>query len=372
MDGYSPQAMLSRCIEDYGWDVTKCNLASERANMMAGLYDNEDLWDYVSMVAFAEHYVVVPTPTTNNEDDKDIFFTKPYETFQRYRDRQPQHLPIFGGVVMSHWEACDESERDETLASYAQRGIDYVRLECNFGSIDDIGEGGASRLLDDPRLRARFRGLAGLARRCQEREMVPLVLLQVPWRENRREGEESSSLDHFEKAIEALALEMKDAGVISKKLLLETRPPVGMSARDERALTNAERITLGIEIGRNMFAAIRNSFEGGTIPGFCVAGGSTKGENPTAMEDDTQNAVRQGMRSSATESSWGYPFCFWEMGAKLMLQPEVGRLWWGDGNGIEDGIAQGGGENDAASELFCRNAKGLAEEIAAGISIEGA
>ena len=43
-----------------------------------------------------------------------------------------------------------------------------------------------------------------------------------------------------------------------------------------------------------------------------------------AMEDDTQDAVRQGIRKGA-RTKWGYDICFWEMGAKLMLQPEVGQ-----------------------------------------------
>ena len=102
-----------------------------------------------------------------------------------------------------------------------------------------------------------------------------------------------------------------------------------------------------------MFELIRTAFAGEMIPGFCVAGGSTKGSFPTAMEDDTQNAVRQGIRRRARER-WGYEFCFWEMGAKLMLQPKVGRLW-----------GHTGVERDAARELFRLNARDLAEEIVA-------
>ena len=69
------------------------------------------------------------------------------------------------------------------------------------------------------------------------------------------------------------------------------------------------------------------------------------------MEDDTQNAVRQGMRQCARRR-WGFDVCFWEMGAKLMLQPKVGRLW---------GHTQA--ERDAARELFRVNAEDMAEEI---------
>ena len=73
------------------------------------------------------------------------------------------------------------------------------------------------------------------------------------------------------------------------------------------------------------------------------------------MEDDCQHAVRQGMRQCA-RVKWGYDLCFWEMGAKLMLQPEVGRLWGDDRRGGPD----------AACELFRANAEGLADEIKAG------
>jgi len=74
------------------------------------------------------------------------------------------------------------------------------------------------------------------------------------------------------------------------------------------------------------------------------------------MQDDTQDAVRQGIRSKAAEE-WGYDLCFWEMGAKLMLQPKVGRLWRHNG--------QAG--RDAARELFCVNARDMADEIKAGL-----
>ena len=85
-----------------------------------------------------------------------------------------------------------------------------------------------------------------------------------------------------------------------------------------------------------------------------MAGGSTKGDLPQAMEDDTQHAVRQGLRQRAREH-WGYDLCFWEMGAKLMLQPKVGRLW----------ASQTRAGRDAARELFVVNAEDLADEISA-------
>ena len=100
-----------------------------------------------------------------------------------------------------------------------------------------------------------------------------------------------------------------------------------------------------------MFEVMQEAFDGTTIAGFCVAGGSTKGDLPPAMEDDTQHAVRQGIRHRARER-WGYDVCFWEMGAKLMLQPKVGRLW---------GHTQA--ERDAARELFRLNAEDMAREV---------
>ena len=69
------------------------------------------------------------------------------------------------------------------------------------------------------------------------------------------------------------------------------------------------------------------------------------------MEDDTQNAVRQGIRYLAREY-WDYDFCFWEMGAKRMLQPQVGRLW-----------RKGDGGRNVARRLFCVNAQDMADEI---------
>ena len=107
-----------------------------------------------------------------------------------------------------------------------------------------------------------------------------------------------------------------------------------------------------------MFEVIQQAF-GDTIAGFCVAGGSTKGDIPLAMEDDTQNAVRQGIRQGA-QAQWSYDVCFWEMGAKLMLQPKVGRLW---------GHTQV--ERNAARELFRVNANDMAEEIATPLAYSG-
>ena len=175
--------------------------------------------------------------------------------------------------------------------------------------------------------------------------MVPLVLIQVPWREPR------VSNDYFRQAVNSFAAALKNARVESKRLLLETRPPIGVSAREEKGSRVNTRQSLGLQTGRMMFETIKEAFGGDTIAGFCVAGGSTKGGLPTAMEDDTQNAVRQGMRQCARQQ-WGYDVCFWEMGAKLMLQPKVGRLW---------GKSQSG--RDAARELFRVNAEDMADEI---------
>jgi len=344
MDGYSKQSMIERCIEDYKWERTFSSpdsFASERADMMSHLYDNEQLWKYVSMVAFAEHYVLT-------DDDGEEETVKPFNTFQAHKHSQPPEEPIFSGVVLSDWQSYDEDGIDEKLAVFKKKGIDYVRLECNLGSADDIG--GAAQLADKPMFRARFGMLAEAAKRCQTQEMVPVVLIQVPWREP---GDDSN--EYFEQAIQSFADALKDATVESKRVVLETRPPIGVSAQEEKGLPMTTRISLGLETGRKMFEVIEEAFHGDTIAGFCVAGGSTKGDLPTAMEDDTQNGVRQGMRNCA-QQRWGYEACFWEMGAKLMLQPKVGRLW---------GNTQSG--RDAARELFRVNAEDMADEIKAGV-----
>jgi len=353
MDGYSRQSMAERCREDYKWEKKfgrDCNdFASQRADMMSHLFnDNERLWKHVSMVAFAEHYVL----DGDGGDEGETLTTKPFDTFhkQKQSQQQPRNDPIFGGVVLSDWQKLsgERSSIEQKLADFREKGIDYVRLECNFGSADDIG--GAAQLGNNPLFGARFDLLAEAAKECQKREMVPLVLIQVPWRET---GGDSN--DYFKQAIKCFANALRDARVESKQVILETRPPIGVSTREERGLAGTMRISLGLETGRRMFDAIEEAFDGDTVAGFCVAGGSTKGDVPTAMEDDTQNAVRQGMRQLA-RVRWGYDLCFWEMGAKLMLQPKVGRLW---------GNAQVG--RDAARELFCVNAEDLADEIKDGI-----
>ena len=177
--------------------------------------------------------------------------------------------------------------------------------------------------------------------------MVPLALLQLPWRE-------IDSIDYFHQAMNSLASELHNAEVNCEQLILETRPPIGISALLEEGMNGTARQELGFQTGKTMFQAIHEAFfqeYNTTIAGFCVAGGSTKGEFPTAMQDDTQNAVRQGIRLCALEE-WGYDLCFWEMGAKLMLQPEVGRLW-----------GQQGGGRDAARDMFGLNARNMADEI---------
>ena len=132
--------------------------------------------------------------------------------------------------------------------------------------------------------------------------MVPLILLQLPWREM------NAINDYFNQAMKSLASELQNAGVKCEQLILETRPPIGMSVQLEEGISDkanqelgfqAGRQELGFQTGEFMFEAIHTAFSkeyNTTLAGFCVAGGSTKGEYPTAMQDDTQNAVRQGIR----------------------------------------------------------------------------
>ena len=77
------------------------------------------------------------------------------------------------GASSSRIHASRKSSAKSQLAAFRDRGIDYVRLDCNFGAADTIG--GASQLTHDPR----FGRLAAAAKACQEQQMVPLVLLQV-------------------------------------------------------------------------------------------------------------------------------------------------------------------------------------------------
>lgn len=336
MDGYSEQSMEERCRQDYNWEniFSLDAFASERAAMMSHLYGNEQLWEHVCMVAFAEHYVF------GNDGN---LTSKPYHMFMR----QKHTRPIFGGVVFQNWQSCNDDGIERKLSAFKEKGIDYVRLECNLGSADDIG--GPAQLTDNPLFHERFDRLAKAAKDCQNQGMVPLVLLQMPWREP------DDSYQYFDKAVKAFAGALKNARVEPKRLLFETRPPIGMSAREETGLKSTTRTLLGLEIGQKMFSTIDQAFDGDTIAGFCVAGGSTKGDDPTAMQDDTQNAVRQGMRQCA-KRQWGYDLCFWEMGAKLMLQPKVGQLWKNNQSG-----------RDAARELFLVNAEDMADEIKAEI-----
>lgn len=318
MDGYSKDAMIERCIEDYGWKD-----ASGRVDMMVHLYHSKELWKYTSMVAFAEHYIV-------EEENR-----KPFDTFQVQKQIQAEGEElIFSGVVFREWE-----DSTEKLVVFKEQEIDYVRLECNLQDVTT-----PSRLADDPRLIR----LAQVSKECQELEMVPLILLQVPWREA---GDISK--DSFSYVVKGLRRAFGNANVESKRVMLETRPPIGVSAQEEKELGEKARIALGFETGAFMFQDLEDGFGADKIAGFCVAGGSTKGQFPTAMEDDTQNAVRQGMRHQA-KKQWGYDLCFWEMGAKLMLQPKVGQLWRQK-------------KYDASRELFCKNAQALAEEIRATI-----
>lgn len=336
MDGYSTQAMRERCEQDYKW-VKKFSpnaFLAERADMMSHLYDNEKLWTHVSMVGFAEHYVL----------DADDNIAKPFDTFQRQQQAQPPEKPIFSGVVLAGWQSMDAGALETKLCAFKEAGVDYIRLECNLGTASEIG--GPSQLVDDPRLAAKFGDLAEVARSCQAQELVPLILLQVPWREPGR-----AASDYFRVAVEAFANAARDARVVSRRVLFETRPPMALSAQEERGLGGTARASLGLATGQEMFEVIERAFDGDAIAGFCVAGGSTKGDLPQAMEDDTQNGVRQGFRQRARRQ-WGYEACFWEMGAKLMLQPKVGRLW---------GPTQA--ERDAAREMFRVNAEDMADDV---------
>ena len=346
MDSYSVQAMIQRCQEDYQWTAdfeSNKSLLSERAEMMSHLYDNEPLWEHTSMVAFADHYIV-----DDPDSDSSSISRKPYETFLKHKKMMPQEQPIFGGVVMRDWETPNDDQGiQQTLSTFQKNDIDYIRLECNLGTEQDIGK--PEKVASNLAIRDRLQCLANVARACQDQEMVPVILLQFPWRDS------DISLPYFEHVVMAFATALQTEGVDPEKIMFETRPPIGMTAQEERGLSGAERISLGLEIGETMFEIMMKAFADHPIAGFCVAGGSTKGAMPTAMEDDTQNAVRQGTRMSARQA-WGYDLCFWEMGAKLMLQPKVGRLW----NHNKSGPASG---CDAARELFCLNAKDLADEI---------
>lgn len=328
MDGYSSQAMLQRCREDYFWNNDDDDeiLLQKRAQMMVDLYDHEPLWTHVCMVAFAEHYVLGGGVES-----------QPFRTFYKHQLLQSEESPIFGGVVYRDWQ----EESNIKLSIFQKIGVDYVRLECNFGTAEDIGS--PENLSKTPK----FEQLANVAKTCQSLELVPLILIQVPWKESRK-GDENVSLEYYDTAIQCLAKAFEDANVESNRILLETRPPMGVSVPEERNLSAAQRVQLGLETGQAMFQTLQSAFSEKPIAGFCVAGGSTKGAVPTAMEDDTQNAVRQGMRECARET-WNYDACFWEMGAKLLLQPEVGQLW--------------ADNPKAARDLFCSNAQALAKEI---------
>ena len=146
--------------------------------------------------------------------------------------------PIFSGVVLTQATVDAGLEAVEhKVAAFRQRGADYIRLECNLGSAREIGE--PAQLVDNVRCSARLRRLAEVARVCQRQSMVPLILLQVPWREP---GEDSSV--YFRQVVEALASAARDAKVDSKRVLLETRPPLPFSAQEERGLAATARTSL--------------------------------------------------------------------------------------------------------------------------------
>jgi hypothetical protein len=358
MDGYSRASMAERCRDDYHWTTTTTiattttttdeKIQEHRASMMSHLYDCEDLWKHVSMVAFAEHYVL--TDAKQKQSSRQRLLSKPFETFRLQQASRPSDEPIFGGVVYSDWEQQQQQQQqqhdsniEEKLAHFSQRGIHYIRLECNLGSIKEIGE--PSEIGKNKKILHRLSRLARAAKACQQSKLVPVVLLQMPWRE------QGVSTDYFRQACKSFVSALTTETVDPRKLVFETRPPVGLSARAEAALSEPERIALGWDTGKTMFEVFEEllNTESSPFAGYCVAGGSTKGAIPTAMQDDTQNAVRQGLREASRER-WGHEFCFWEMGAKLMLQPQVGRLW-------------GEGRSDEARELFCANARDMAGEI---------
>ena len=335
MDGYSPEAMLERCLDDYLWTaaVDEDTNTCQRAVMMSHLYRNTELYKYTTMIAFAEHYIF------GHPTKPELLLTLPYQAFQKFQQKQAStENPIFAGVVWNSWRDSSADTRTEILEKYKSLGVDYVRLECNFGTAEEIGPPSnlaSSKLLPQ---------LCKCIKLCQRKQLLPIVLIQVPWRHER-------SKSYYDTVLLYLARSLQEQSVETCKLILETRPPMGdLSAQEEASLSSDERIQLGAEIGTQMFETISLCFPN-QIAGFCVAGGSTKGQNPPAMQDDTQNAVRQGIRSSASEK-WKYPLCYWEMGAKLMLQPEVGQLF---------GTAEM--KTDEAKELFASNAKALAYEI---------
>ena len=300
---------------------------------MSYFFDDERLWKHVSLVGFAEHYVL---------NDEDGGWT-PFAMFQRQKKARAPEDAIFGGVILNDWQDLDARGVELRVLAFKEAGIDYIRLHCDFGSGD--------ALCDNPLCLARLRWLAEVAQICQRHEMVPLALLQLPWRET-----QGASTAYFKQAVEYFAAALKKRQVDPKKMLYETRPPMTLSAQEEKALGGAARVSMGLAIGETMFEVISEAFDGDPIAGFCIAGGSTKGAFPQAMENDTQNAVRQGMRRRARRR-WGYDVCFWEMGAKLMLQPKVGQFW-----------GKSRAERDAARELFLFNAQNIAKEVATPLS----
>ena len=183
MDGYAEQAMLKRCREDYGYAAkfSPPDFPSERALMMSHLYDNAELYKSVCMVCFAEHYLL-------GISDADI--AQPFNTFQRHQKLRPAETPIFAGVVFSGWQdeasAGPQKATEQKLVALKERGVDYIRLECNLGSADEIGT--PEQLVHNPTCSARLRRLAEVAQACQRQELVPLILLQLPWREPGRES----------------------------------------------------------------------------------------------------------------------------------------------------------------------------------------
>ena len=113
-------------------------------------------------------------------------------------------------------------------------------MECNIGSVHDIGL--AESLFSDDDFVKSFKRLGKSARICQDQEMVPLVLLQMPWRgeegggleENSGTSSSSTCTNYFEHGIKGFAQGLERNGVDPTKILLKTRPPLGISEEEEK------------------------------------------------------------------------------------------------------------------------------------------
>eukprot|EP00986_Skeletonema_menzelii_P012885 scaffold7278_cov155-Skeletonema_menzelii.AAC.7 len=75
--------------------------------------------------------------------------------------------------------------------------------------------------------------------------------------------------DYFNQAMKSLASELQNAGVKCEQLILETRPPIGMSVQLEEGISDKANQELGFQAGRQelgfrtgefMFEAIHTVF----------------------------------------------------------------------------------------------------------------